>query len=152
MTLKYHFQIAQQDTHGPRNVARIPCSTPRKDHMVCYICKILDWQVLSRILISWVLYLTIFKKNGFGAQHLPTFVWPLNDVLGGGHYRAPMSMSSEFTSSAERGGTRDAKGSALVMARQCTAVVPSTLEVQQQEGRYFRVCLGCLCSNPATDT
>lgn len=65
------------------------------------------------------------KKNGFGAQHLPTFVWPLNDVLGGGHYRAPMSMSSEFTSSAERGGTRDAKGSALVMARRCPAVVPA---------------------------
>lgn len=85
MTLKYHFQIAQQDTHGPRNVARTPCSTLRKDHMVCYICKILDWQVLSRILILWVLYLTILKKNGFGAQHLPTFVWPLNDLLGGGH-------------------------------------------------------------------
>lgn len=36
-----------------------------------------------------------------------------------------MSMSSEFTSSAERGGTRDAKGSKLVMARRCPAVVPA---------------------------
>lgn len=36
-----------------------------------------------------------------------------------------MSMSSELMSSKMGGGTRDAKGSKLVMARRCTAVVPA---------------------------